>query len=87
MGQWKQPYATDVVSLGSAVEPYDSDMTHSYRLTEGRLIRYPLSHGESVDLNYLISLNPDPLRNGHPVIFFLARMYLTYEVRAVQTRL
>ena len=37
-----QPYATDSVSLGSAEEPYDSDMTHSYRLTEGRLIRYPL---------------------------------------------
>ena len=29
-------------SLGSTEEPYDSDMTHSYRLTEGRLIRYPL---------------------------------------------
>ena len=27
------------VSLGSAEEPYDSDMTHSYRLTEGRLTR------------------------------------------------
>ena len=40
-----QPYATDAVSLGSAEEPYDSDMTHSYRLTEGRLIRYPMSHG------------------------------------------
>ena len=38
-----QPYATDNVSLGSAEEPYDSDMTHSYRLTEGRLIRYPMS--------------------------------------------
>ncbi|SVB76564.1 uncharacterized protein METZ01_LOCUS229418, partial [marine metagenome] len=25
-----QPYATDNVSLGSAEEPYDSDMTHSY---------------------------------------------------------
>jgi len=37
-----QPYATDNVSLGSAEEPYDSDMTHSYRLTEGRLIRYPM---------------------------------------------
>jgi len=23
-------------------EPYDSDMTHSYRLTEGRLTRYPM---------------------------------------------
>ncbi|SVE56987.1 uncharacterized protein METZ01_LOCUS509841, partial [marine metagenome] len=23
-----QPYATDSVSLGSAEEPYDSDMTH-----------------------------------------------------------
>ena len=42
-----QPYATESVSLGSAEEPYDSDMTHSYRLTEGRLIRYPLSHSES----------------------------------------
>ena len=41
-GVWVQPYATDAVSLGSAEEPYDSDMTHSYRLTEGRLIRYPL---------------------------------------------
>ena len=30
-------------SLGSAEELYDSDMTHSYRLTEGRLIRYPMS--------------------------------------------
>nr|AIE94791.1 hypothetical protein [uncultured marine group II/III euryarchaeote AD1000_51_G10] len=29
-------------SLGSTEEPYDSDMTHSYRLTEGRLIRYPM---------------------------------------------
>ena len=38
-----QPYATDNVSLGSSEEPYDSDMTHSYRLTEGRLIRYPLT--------------------------------------------
>jgi len=37
-----QPYATGSVSLGSAEEPYDSDMTHSYRLTEGRLIRYPM---------------------------------------------
>ena len=33
----------DNVSLGSAERPYDSDMTHSYRLTEGRLIRYPLN--------------------------------------------
>jgi len=40
-----QPYATDAVSLGSAEEPYDSDMTHSYRLTEGGLIRYPLTRG------------------------------------------
>ncbi len=39
-----QPYATESVSLGSAEEPYDSDMTHSYRLTEGRLIRYLSSH-------------------------------------------
>jgi len=38
-----QPYATGSVSLGSAEEPYDSDMTHSYRLTEGRLIRYPVT--------------------------------------------
>ena len=37
-----QPYATGSVSLGSAEESYDPDMTHSYRLTEGRLIRYPL---------------------------------------------
>ena len=42
-----QPYATDSDSLGSAEEPYDSDMTHSYRLTEGRLIRYPLTRVES----------------------------------------
>ena len=28
------------VSFGSTEEPYDSDMSHSYRLTEGRLIRY-----------------------------------------------
>jgi hypothetical protein len=34
--------STGSVSLSSAEEPYDSDMTHSYRLTEGRLIRYPL---------------------------------------------
>jgi len=46
-----QPYATGSVSLGSAEEPYDSDMTHSYRLTEGRLIRYPL-------LGHLISGGP-----------------------------
>ena len=39
-----RPYATGSVSLGSAEEPYDSDMTHSYRLTEGRLIRYPMQH-------------------------------------------
>ena len=38
-----QPYATSSVSLGSAEEPYDPDMTHSYRLAGGRLIRYPLS--------------------------------------------
>ena len=43
-----QPYATDAVSLGSAEEPYAPDMTHSYRLTEGRLIRYPLIKVESV---------------------------------------
>jgi len=43
-----QPYATGSVSLGSAEEPYDSDMTHSYRLTEGRLIRYPLIHSEPI---------------------------------------
>ena len=43
-----QPYATGSVSLGSAEEPYDPDMTHSYRLTEGRLIRYPLNGPESV---------------------------------------
>ena len=36
-------YATGSVSLGSVEEPYDSDMTHSYRLAEGRLIRYPLT--------------------------------------------
>jgi len=42
-----QPYATDNVSLGPAEGPYDSDMTHSYRLTEGRLIRYPLTRVES----------------------------------------
>ena len=35
-------------SLGSTEELYDSDMTHSYRLTEGRLIRYPLIRPESV---------------------------------------
>jgi len=43
-----QPYATDGVSLGSAEGPYDSDMTHSYRLTEGRLIRYGLTRGRSI---------------------------------------
>ena len=42
-----QPYATVDVSLGSAEETYDTDMTHSYRLTEGRLIRYPVSHVDS----------------------------------------
>ena len=42
-----RPYATDGVSLGSAEEPYESDMTHSYRLTEGRLIRYPLTRPDS----------------------------------------
>ena len=36
-----QPCATDGVSPGSAEEPYVPGMTHSYRLTEGRLIRYP----------------------------------------------
>ena len=34
-----EPYATAGVSLGSTEEPYDPHMTHSYRLTEGRLIR------------------------------------------------
>ena len=43
-----QPYAMDGVSLGSAEERYDSDMTHSYRLTEGRLIRYPLIRSETL---------------------------------------
>ena len=38
----------DSVSLGSAEEPYVPDMTHSYRLTEGRLIRYPLTRPDSV---------------------------------------
>jgi len=42
-----QPYATGSVSLGSAEGPYDSDMTHSYRLTEGRLIRYPMNHNNA----------------------------------------
>ena len=42
-----QPYATGGVSLGSAEEPYDSDTTHSYRLTQGRLRRYPLTRVES----------------------------------------
>ena len=32
----------DSVPLGSTEEPYVPDMTHSYRLTEGRLIHYPL---------------------------------------------
>ena len=41
IGLGGHPYATGSVSLGSAEEPYDSDMTQSYRLTEGRLIRYP----------------------------------------------
>ena len=43
-----QPYATDDVSLGSAEEPYDPDMTHSYRLTEGRIIRYPMTRGRLI---------------------------------------
>ena len=42
-----KPYATGSVSLGSAEGPNDSDMTHSYRLTEGRLIRYPMIQKES----------------------------------------
>ena len=46
----------------------------------GQLIRYPLSHGESVDLNYLVTLNHNPLRNRHSVVFFLAVMYLLYEI-------
>ena len=50
-----QPYATDNVSLGSAEEPYDSDMTHSYRLTEGRLIRYPMIHRESEDIQWALN--------------------------------
>ena len=53
-GVWVQPYATDAVSLGSAEEPYDSDMTHSYRLTEGRLIHYPM-FGPLVDNHFLLS--------------------------------
>ena len=32
----------DSVSFGSTEKPYDSDMTHSYRLTEDWLIRYPV---------------------------------------------
>ena len=43
--------------------------------------------GYSVYLNYLFSLNSDLLRNGHSVSFFLAHLYLLYEVRAVQARL
>ena len=43
-----QPYATGSVSLGSAEEPYVPDMTHSYRLTEGRLIRYPVKRGRVI---------------------------------------
>ena len=49
-----QPYATDNVSLGSAEEPYDSDMTHSYRLTEGRLIRYPMIHAVSASHCFIV---------------------------------
>ena len=51
-----QPYATDSVSLGSAEGHYDSDMTHSYRLTEGRLIHYPLLQLESVGYQRVNSL-------------------------------
>ena len=36
------------VSFGSAEGPYEPDMTHSYRLTEGRLIRYPLQRGRLI---------------------------------------
>jgi len=45
-----QPYAMGGVSLGSAEGPYDPDMTHTYRLTEGRLIRYRLTRGRSIGL-------------------------------------
>ena len=48
------------VSLGSAEEPYHPDMTHSYRLTEGRLIRYPLTRVESE-----VSQKVNPRGHGH----------------------
>jgi len=52
-----QSYATENVSFGSTERPYDSDMTHSYRLTEGRLIRYPVSHVESMDIQRAFSVD------------------------------
>ena len=55
-----RPYATEGVSLGSVEEPYVPDMTHSYRLTEGRLIRYPLTRVESE-----VSQKVNPRGHGH----------------------
>ena len=46
-------------SLGSAEELYDSDMTHSYRLTEGRLIRYPLTHIRDIEVSCYNSMTRD----------------------------
>ena len=54
-----KPYATGSVSLGSAEGPNDSDMTHSYRLTEGRLIRYPLIRVESEGYQWVSSSTID----------------------------
>ena len=53
----------DGVSLGSAEEPYDSDMTHSYRLTEGRLIRYPLLH-QNFSTYFELSIHLTILEDG-----------------------
>ena len=65
-----QSYATGDVSLGSAEEPYVSDMTHSYRLTEGRLIRYPM-----------IQKN-----NGFSVIAIIAKKAITPMMTAIIRR-
>jgi hypothetical protein len=42
-------------------EPYDSDMTHSYRLTEGRLTRYPMIQPRTLGDDARTSLLQPPL--------------------------
>ena len=72
-----QPYATDGVSLGSAEEPYDSDMTHSYRLTEGRLIRYPLIHiqAEGVPMRSVVESVALGLHSSGTVMLLIGDCY------------